>query len=115
DAVELLGELRRLGPRRVVLVDELGGGVASEDSGRYRVPPFPDPSPPLDRTGGTDAFGANVLAALIRGLDLPEAVRRGAISFMSVSHGLGSQSGLPGEEQLEALLAEEPGFGVVSC
>jgi 2-dehydro-3-deoxygluconokinase len=113
--LELLAELRSLGPRRVVLVDEAGGGVASDDSGLYRVPRFPDSSPPLDRTGAIDAFAAAVLAGLVRGLPLREALRRGPVNFMSVSHELGSQAGLLDDAQLADMLAEEPGFTAITC
>jgi sugar/nucleoside kinase (ribokinase family) len=109
---ELILDLQRFGPRRVVLVDDEGGGVAAERNRILRVPPFPDTSPPLDRTGAHDAFAAAVLAALVDGASLADALRRGPVNFMSVSHELGSQGGLLDDEQLSALLADEPGFAV---
>ncbi|HTX00435.1 MAG TPA: carbohydrate kinase family protein [Acidimicrobiales bacterium] len=115
DELEMLAALRRLGPRHVVLIDEHGGGVAAEEAGRYRVPRFPDSSVPLDRTGAIDGFAAAVVAGVVRGLPLREALRRGPVNFMSVSHELGSQAGLLRDEQLRAMLEEEPWFAAASC
>jgi ribokinase len=110
--LELLAELQRLGARHVVLVDDLGGGIASDGVHVYSVPPFPDASAPLDRTGATDAFAATVVAALVRGVPLREALRRGPVNYMNVSHELGSQVGLLFDDQLSALLAEVPDFAI---
>lgn len=111
----LLAELRQLGPRRVLLVDDLGGGTALDDDGCYRVPPFPDRSAPLDRTGCVDAFASAATSALVLGQPLREALRRGAASYTSVAHGLGSQEGLLGEKELAAMLEEEPDFQAGPC
>ncbi len=115
DDLDLLAKLHDLGPRRVVLVNETGGAVALDDSGRYRVPRFPDSTAPFDRTGASDAFAATVLAGLVRGLPLREALRRAPVNFMSVSHELGSQAGLLTEEQLATMLAEEEWFNASTC
>jgi sugar/nucleoside kinase (ribokinase family) len=113
--LELLAGLRRLGPRRVVLVTESGAGLADGQDGRLRVPHFPDSSAPLDRTGATDAFAAAVLAGIVEGMPLKEALRRGPVNFMSVSHELGSQVGLLSTDQLSAMLEEEDWFVAATC
>lgn len=94
DPAAQLEALHALGPSTVVVVDDSGGAVASDGASRYRVPPFPDSSTPLDRTGATDAFAATLVGALLGGATLEEALRRAPVNFMSVSHGLGSQAGL---------------------
>lgn len=106
DPAELLDPLLKLGPRQVIVLDETGGAVAADGAKRYLVPPFPDPSAPLDRTGAEDAFAATLAAALIRGMPFAEALRWSPVNFMSVSHELGSQAGLLHEEELRAHLDE---------
>ena len=116
DPAGLLGPLSELGPRRVVVLDETGGAVASDGSQRYLVPPFPDSSAPLDRTGAEDAFAATLAAALVRRLPFSEALRWAPVNFMSVSHEIGSQAGLLHEEELLDHLNEAgDAFAVRSC
>jgi len=104
--VDLLDPLSELGPSQVVVIDEAGGAVASDGKHRYAVPPFPDSSAPLDRTGAEDAFAATLAVALIRGMPLAEALKWSPVNFMSVSHELGSQAGLLHDEELLDLLKE---------
>ena len=106
DPAELLDPLLKLGPRQVVVLDETGGAVAADGANRYLVPPFPDSSAPLDRTGAEDAFAATLAAALIRGMPFAEALRWSPVNFMSVSHQLGSQAGLLHEDDLRGHLDE---------
>jgi sugar/nucleoside kinase (ribokinase family) len=104
--VDLLDPLSELGPSQVVVIDEAGGAVASDGKHRYAVPPFPDSSAPLDRTGAEDAFAATLAVALIRGMPLAEALKWSPVNFMSVSHEMGSQAGLLHEEEMRDHLAE---------
>ncbi|MGB9112301.1 MAG: PfkB family carbohydrate kinase [Acidimicrobiales bacterium] len=114
DHTKLLDALLDLGCRCAVVWDERGAGAVSNRAERYRVPPFPDSSAPLDRTGVDDAFGATFLSGLIRSLSLRDALRRPPVNVMSVSHELGSQPGLLTEEQLAAHLDEsDPPFEAV--
>jgi sugar/nucleoside kinase (ribokinase family) len=106
DPAELLDPLLKLGPRQVVVLDETGGAVAADGAERYLVPPFPDSSAPLDRTGAEDAFAATLAAALIRGMPFIEALRWPPVNFMSVSHEIGSQAGLLHEDELRGHLNE---------
>jgi ribokinase len=106
DPAELLDPLLKLGPRQVVVLDETGGAVAADGAKRYLVPPFPDSSAPLDRTGAEDAFAAALAAALVRGMPFAEALRWPPVNFMSVSHELGSQAGLLHEDELRGHLDE---------
>lgn len=116
DPAGLLDPLLKIGPRQVIVVDETGGAVASDGSQRYLVPPFPDSSAPLDRTGAEDAFAATLTAALVRGLPFPEALRWAPVNFMSVSHEIGSQAGLLHEEELLDHLNEAgDAFAVRPC
>jgi ribokinase len=115
DSSDLADQLRKLGPRQVVISDESGGAVSSSDLGNYVMPAFPDTSLPFDRTGAADAFAATLVAALVRGMSLPEALRWPPVNFVSVSHELGSQAGLLTEEQLVGQLDEADAAFVARC
>jgi len=106
DASSLVGLLLKLGPRQVVVIDKGGGAAASDGHSHFVVPPFPDESSPLDRTGADDAFAAGVTAALIRGLPFEQALRWGPADFMAVSHHMGSQAGLLRDAEMISHLDE---------
>ncbi len=113
DKGALLAAMHELGPSTVVLFDESGGAVSSDGTERLAVPPFPDSSAPLDRTGTGDAFSATLLAAVVQGMPLREALRWPPVNVMSVAHELGSQAGLLHEHDLREHLAEaDPGYVV---
>lgn len=111
DPAALLDPLLELGPQAVVVADDRGGAVASDGKERLVVEPFRDTSAPLDRTGADDTFAATLLAGLVHGRSLDEALRWPPVNFMSVSHQIGAQAGLLRLEDLEAHLAEaDPPF-----
>ncbi len=105
---ELLDSLHRLGPEIVVVTDGPDGAYASDGSRRYRVPAYPDPVPPKERTGAGDAFSSALVAALIKGLPLEAALSWAPVNAMSVVQEVGSQAGLLGESQLRKYLADAP-------
>jgi ribokinase len=108
DVGDLLARLHRMGPRTVVITDGAAGAYASDGTRRHHVPAYPDPAPPLERTGAGDAFSCALVAALARGLPLTEALARGPINAMSVVQEIGSQTGLLTEPELVSLLACAP-------
>ncbi len=108
DITELLAGVRELGPTIAVITDGPDGAYASDGTGVWKMPMYPDPAPPVDRTGAGDSFSSTVTAMLAEGMDLPEALRRGPINSMSVVQHIGAQKGLLTREQLEDYLAEAP-------
>ena len=105
---EILESLHRLGPRTVVVTDGPDGAYASDGSKRYRVPSFPDPSPPKERTGAGDAFSSALVAALVKGHPLETALAWAPVNAMSVVQEVGSQTGLLGESELLTHLKGAP-------
>ena len=74
----------------------------------YKVPNYPDPAPPLDRTGAGDAFASTIVAALALGETVATALTWAPINSMSVVQKLGAQAGLLGVEDIQKYLSEAP-------
>jgi sugar/nucleoside kinase (ribokinase family) len=63
DVPDLLDRLHALGPRVVVMTDGPQGAFASTPEGKFQIPIYPDPAPPVDRTGAGDAFAATFVSS----------------------------------------------------
>ena len=70
--------------------------------------PYPDPKPPLERTGAGDAFSSTTAISILLGNDLPTALAWGAVNSMSVVQYVGGQEGLLSREKLEEYLKNAP-------
>ena len=110
DVKKLLKNLSTLGPKVVVITDGPNGAYAydAQSDEMFSVTMFPDPKPPVDRTGAGDAFSSTLVSALALGKPLSEALLWGPINSMSVVQYIGAQKGLLSKEQLEKHLAEAP-------
>lgn len=108
DIHDLLNHLHALGPRIVVITDGPNGAYASDGQNRFKMPLYPDPSPPYERTGAGDAFASTFVAALMKGLSIEDALRWAPINSMSVVQKVGAQEGLLADEQLMQYLAKAP-------
>jgi sugar/nucleoside kinase (ribokinase family) len=105
---DVLGCLHRLGPGIVVVTDGPAGAYASDGTTRYRVPAYPDPFVPKERTGAGDAFASALVAALVRRRPLDEAMAWGPVNAMTVVQEVGSQIGLLTEKALLEHLERAP-------
>ncbi|MFZ2836532.1 MAG: carbohydrate kinase family protein [Candidatus Saccharimonadales bacterium] len=95
DALKQLAQaLHALGPKIVVITDGPNGSYASYDDKLVSIPNYPDPAPPVDRTGAGDAFASTIVAALARGESIETALTWAPINSMSVVQKLGAQAGL---------------------
>jgi ribokinase len=108
DINDLFDHLHALGPHQVVITDGPDGAYASDGQNRYSMPLYPDPAPPLERTGAGDAFASTLVAALVKGMSLEEAMRWAPINSMSVVQHVGAQAGLLKERQLLEWLHHAP-------
>ncbi|QQR82402.1 carbohydrate kinase family protein [Candidatus Campbellbacteria bacterium] len=106
----LLEGISKLGPKIVIITDGPKGAYAydAHNNETFSVTMYPDPKPPVDRTGAGDAFSSTVIAALALGKPLSEALAWGPINSMSVVQYIGAQKGLLSREQLEKHLVEAP-------
>jgi sugar/nucleoside kinase (ribokinase family) len=108
DINDLFDKLHVLGPKIVCITDGPKGAYASDGHNRYKMPNYPDPAPPLERTGAGDAFSSTFLAAILKGLSLEEALRYAPINSMSVVQKVGAQAGLLSMDEIKAYLAQAP-------
>ncbi|MBI5644722.1 carbohydrate kinase family protein [Candidatus Kaiserbacteria bacterium] len=106
DIQKLLDGVHALGPKMVVITDGREGAYAREADGRmWHTPMFPDPKPPLQRTGAGDATASTTVAYLIRGLSLEESLLRGLVNAAYVVQEIGAQKGLLTHEKIEEFFA----------
>lgn len=104
----LFNGLHKLGPKIIVITDGPDGAYASTVAGRWFMPPYPDPKPPVSRTGAGDAFSTGFFCALIKGLSVHDALRWAPIESMNVVQYFGAQAGLLTKRKLEAFLKKAP-------
>jgi ribokinase len=114
DVEGLTADLHGLGPEVVVITDGSHGSFASHDGTLVTIPNYPDPSPPLDRTGAGDAFASTLTAGLALGKSVEEALTWAPINSMSVVQKLGAQAGLLRMDELVAYLKDAPDDYVVT-
>ena len=109
DIKTLLKGIRALGPKIVVITNGPEGAYAYDENDQmWEMPIYPDPKPPLERTGAGDAFSSTFTAALALGLSVTDALRWGPVNSMSVVQEIGAQKGLLTRKQLEEYLANAP-------
>lgn len=104
----LLEAVRAMGPKLVVITDGPKGAYASNGKETWFMPMYPDPAPPVERTGAGDAFSATFTVARALGKTIPEALSWGPVNSMSVVQHVGAQVGLLTREQLEKYLTNAP-------
>lgn len=108
DINDLFDKLHKLGPKIVVISDGHDGAYASDGGRRLKMPIYPDPKPPYERTGAGDAFTSTFVAAIMHGADIEQALLWAPINSMSVVQKVGAQAGLLTQAQLEHYLRAAP-------
>jgi len=108
DVGGLIDALHALGPKNVIVTDGPAGAYASDGKERFKMPPYPDPAPPFERTGAGDAFASTLVAAIIKGNTLEGALQWAPINSMNVVQHTGAQEGLLNEKELAELLKVAP-------
>jgi ribokinase len=105
---ELFDKLHELGPKIVVISDGHDGAYASDGQNRYKMPIYPDPKPPFERTGAGDAFTSTFVAAIMHGADIPSALLWAPVNSMSVVQKVGAQAGLLTGAEINHYLRNAP-------
>ena len=110
DIHDLINKLHNLGPKIIVVTDGPNGAYASDGQRVLTMPLYPDPAPPVDRTGAGDAFASTFVAALAKGNDIEGALQWAPINSMSVVQHVGAQAGLLSESAIEQFLKNSPDY-----
>lgn len=108
DINDLMDRFHKLGPKIVVISDGPKGSYASDGNNRFKMPLYPDPAPPKERTGAGDAFTSTFVAAIMKGNTIEGALQWAPISSMNVVQHVGAQAGLLSEKEIADLLAKAP-------
>lgn len=114
DMKELLTKMHELGPKAVVITDDVRGCYARDEAGAmYHVPRYPDPRPPFEITGAGDALASTTTVALSLGKSLPEALQWGSVNSSACIQEIGAQKGLLARAELEKRVANPPAPWVI--
>lgn len=108
DLHNLFDRMHHLGPKIAVITDGPDGAYASDGENRFAMPNYPDPAPPLERTGAGDSFASTFVAALMHGATIEAALLWAPINSMSVVQKIGAQAGLLGVKDIEKYLHNAP-------
>ncbi len=109
DIKNILQKMKALGPKKVVVTDDVHGAYAIDDNGAmWHVPIYNDIKPPFERTGAGDALSSSITTALALGKPFAEALLWGPINAIKVTHEIGAQKGLISREELEKILTTAP-------
>ena len=104
----LLGEIHANGPKIVLITDGPKGAFMLDGDHFYFTPEYPDPRPPVERTGCGDSFSATFISALMMGKSPLEALTWAPVNPMSVIQYVGSREGLLNLENIEWWLKQAP-------
>jgi len=109
DVPTLIRDFKKLGPKMPVITDGPHGAyVVDADDQAWHMPMYPDPAPPVDRTGAGDSFSSTFTAAIALGKTPAEALSWGPINSMSVVQHIGAQAGLLSMDKLQEYLKNAP-------
>ncbi|MEK7607590.1 MAG: carbohydrate kinase family protein [Patescibacteria group bacterium] len=108
DIKKLMVMICDIGPKTVFVTDGPRGAYVYDGTNAYFMPPYPDPKPPLERTGAGDAFASTITTAFALGKTLDEALRWALINSASVVQNIGAQRGLLTQKQIGEWLAKAP-------
>lgn len=108
DVKKLMRKLYEYGPKLILITDGPKGAYMFDGDHYYFMPIYPDPKPPLERTGCGDAFASTFVSALAMGKPPLEALVWAPVNPMSVAQFVGAQEGLLTHEQIEWWLKKAP-------
>lgn len=110
DMKKILKQMSEIGPKMPVITDGPNGAFVydSENDEYWFINMYPDPAPPVDRTGAGDSFSSTFTTALALGKPVETALQWGPINSMNVVQHIGAQKGLVNLDTLEEYLRNAP-------
>ncbi len=100
---KLSKELQKLGPRVVVITNGKEGSSALDMDGNFYLRGL-IPGEPIERTGAGDAYASGFLAAIVQGMNIPDAMGWGAVNSSSVVGHIGAEAGLLTRDEMEEMV-----------
>lgn len=88
----LLEAFHKLGAKTAIVTDGKNGADAYDGAAHWHMPAYD--GTPVETTGAGDSFACGVAVALLKGLELEEALRWGSANAWSVIQQIGPQKGL---------------------
>lgn len=108
DFVTMLEKVQSYGPEMVIITDGIKGLYACDRDHKYYLGSFP--SKVVERTGAGDSFSGGVMAALVAGRPVSEAVVWGVLNASQVVTKLGAQNGQLSLKEMKSLIKKNPKF-----
>jgi ribokinase len=108
DMKVILKEMKALGPTIAVITDGPEGAYCYDGDKMLYVPMYPDPKPPVERTGAGDSFSSAFTSFIASGMSTEEALLRAPINSMNVVQHIGAQEGLLSQDEIEDWLSKKP-------
>ena len=108
DIKKLMEGIRNLGPKIAVVTDGRNGSSIMTDKGAWHIPMYPDPAPPVSRTGAGDATASTTVACIILGMEPQDALMRGLINAAAGVQAIHAQLGTLNRDTLEEWYAKRP-------
>lgn len=106
DIKNLLQNLKKLGPRTIVVTDGKNGSYCLDENGDYFFAPVKE-AKIVGKTGVGDAYTSGFLAAKINSFNTEDAMSWGTINAAGVIGEIGAQTGLLNKEKLMSLFQSE--------
>lgn len=108
DAKKLMEGIRALGPKIVFVTDGPKGANVLDESGAFHIPMYPDPAPPVSRTGAGDTTASTTVAYIAKGMSPVDALMRGMINAAAGVQAIHCQLGILSTEQIEEWYSKRP-------
>ncbi|MGH9857631.1 MAG: carbohydrate kinase family protein, partial [Acidobacteriota bacterium] len=97
---DLMNQIRKLGPRSVVITDGMRGSYAMDEEGKLHFQGIVSKES-IERTGAGDAYASGFLAGRLHGLPFLKAMEWGTWNATSVVNKIGAQAGLLKKAEME--------------
>ena len=102
---ELLTQLKKLGPKIVVITDGKNGSYALDEKGKMLKQDCVQ-CKVVEKTGAGDSYTTGFLAAILQELPIKTAMAWGTLNAASVIGQIGAQAGLLRKEEMEKKLIQ---------
>ncbi len=104
DVPTLLAELAKLGPRVIIISDDVRGAYGLDSGSVLHLDMYRDTKPPVEKTGAGDAFTSTTCVYYATGMPLRDAMLRGMVNASQVVQDIGGQRGLKSKAEIEQIL-----------